>query len=99
MVKSGGWALYRYDPRRVLEDLPPLQLDSKKPTGQVNDYMKLEARFRMVEKMDPVRYKKLLALAQDNALKRWATYEHLAGMTLPQYEATEDTDNESSQES
>jgi len=84
IVKSGGWALYRYDPRRVLEGQPPLQMDSKRPTGQVNDYMKLEARFRMVEKMDPDRYKMLLEAAQDNAAQRWAVYEHLAGMTLPQ---------------
>ena len=52
--------------------------------------MKLEARFRMVEKMDPVRYKGLLELAQDNAEKRWAVYEHLAGLTLPQYETPEE---------
>jgi len=90
LVKSGGWALYRYDPRRVLEGEPPLQMDSRRPTGKVNDYMKLEARFRMVEKMDPVRYKGLLELAQDNAEKRWAVYEHLAGLTLPQYETPEE---------
>ena len=95
-MKSGGWALYRYDPRRVLEDQPPLKLDSRKPTGKVNDYMKLEARFRMVEKMDPIRYRELLVAAQDNASKRWATYEHLAGMTLPQPEPAEETDNETS---
>jgi pyruvate-ferredoxin/flavodoxin oxidoreductase len=96
MVKSGGWALYRYDPRRVLDGQPPLKMDSKRPTGSVNDYMKLEARFRMVEKMDPVRYRMLLEKAQDSAAKRWAVYEHLAGMTLPQLEAAEETDNEPS---
>jgi len=96
MVKSGGWALYRYDPRRVLVGQPPLKMDSKRPTGRVNDYMKLEARFRMVEKMDPVRYRTLLEKAQDSAYKRWAVYEHLAGMTLPQPEAAEETDNEPS---
>jgi len=71
-------------------------MDSKRPTGRVNDYMKLEARFRMVEKMDPVRYKMLLEAAQDNASKRWAVYEHLAGMTLPRQEAAEEADNEPS---
>ena len=48
--------------------------------------MKLEARFRMVEKMDPDRYRMLTEMAQDNAGKRWAVYEHLAGLTLPRYE-------------
>ena len=71
--ESGGWALYRYDPRRVLEGQPPLKMDSEASHRRVNDYMKLEARFRMVEKMDPVRYKMLLEAAQDNAAKRWAS--------------------------
>ena len=92
IVKSGGWALYRYDPLRVLGDEPPLKMDSRRPTGRVHDYMQLEARFRMVEKMDPQRYRHLVGLAQDNAEKRWAVYEHLAGMKLPQFEGAEEAE-------
>ena len=96
LVNAGGWALYRYDPRNALAGKPPLKMDSKRPSGKVNDYMKLEARFRMVEKMDPVRYRSLLEFAQERAEQRWAVYEHLAGMTLPLQETVEETDNEPS---
>jgi hypothetical protein len=58
--------------------------------------MKHEARFRMVEKIDPDRYKMLQEQAQDLASQRWAVYEHLAGMTLPRSEASEEPDSTSS---
>jgi pyruvate-ferredoxin/flavodoxin oxidoreductase len=96
LVSGGGWTLYRHDPRRVLEGEPPMKLDSREPKGRVQDYMKHEARFRMVEKIDPDRYKMLQEQAQDLASQRWAVYEHLAGMTLPRSEASEEPDSTSS---
>ena len=45
--------------------------------------MQHEARFRMVEKIDPERYRYLQQQAQEQAARRWAVFEHLAGMTLP----------------
>ena len=57
--------------------------------------MKHEARFRMVEKIDPERYKKLQQMAQDQAAQRWAVYEHLAGMTLPRGEASDEPESTS----
>lgn len=44
-VASGQWLLYRNDPRRVLKDLNPLQLDSVAPKLPVEDYLMMENRF------------------------------------------------------
>ncbi|HMB64612.1 MAG TPA: 4Fe-4S binding protein, partial [Eudoraea sp.] len=44
-VASGQWLLYRNDPRRLMEDLNPLQLDSVAPRLGVEDYLRLENRF------------------------------------------------------
>jgi pyruvate-ferredoxin/flavodoxin oxidoreductase len=86
-VSSGVWPLYRFDPRRVAAGEPPLKLDSGPPKTSARDYMRNEARFRMVEKGDPERFKRLLATAERDTRKRYAVYEQLAGLTIPQVEA------------
>ncbi|MFN0181535.1 MAG: pyruvate:ferredoxin (flavodoxin) oxidoreductase [Gemmatimonadales bacterium] len=82
-VKSGVWPLYRFDPRRIAEGLPPLALDSKPPSLPVAQYQKNEARFRMAEKLDPARYRQLMAAAERDVARRWAVYQYLAGLTIP----------------
>ena len=82
-VKSGVWPLYRFDPRRVAEGEPPFQLDSGAPRGSVKEYMRNETRFRMVEKVDPKRFKHLQALAQEDAIRRYWVYRKLAGAAMP----------------
>jgi pyruvate-ferredoxin/flavodoxin oxidoreductase len=82
-VASGTWPLYRFDPRRVAAGQPPLQLDSGKPTVPIKEYMRNEARFRIVEKIDPDRFKQLAAAAQREATQRFAIYQQLAGLTVP----------------
>jgi pyruvate-ferredoxin/flavodoxin oxidoreductase len=83
-VNSGVWPLYRYDPRRVERGEPPLILDA--PSGRVSvaEYMRNETRFRIVEKIDPERFRQLAAAARDHAARRVALYEQLARITLPQ---------------
>jgi pyruvate-ferredoxin/flavodoxin oxidoreductase len=83
VVDSGIWPLYRFDPRRIAEGEPPLVLDSGPPKTGVADYMRSETRFRMVEKMDPARFKRLLDEAQQFATQRIAVYQQLAGLTVP----------------
>jgi pyruvate-ferredoxin/flavodoxin oxidoreductase len=83
VVESGIWPLYRYDPRRVAEGLPPLQLDSKPPTGDMLEYMRNETRFRMVEKMDPVRFKALAETSQAYNQRRIALYDYMAKLSFP----------------
>jgi hypothetical protein len=45
--------------------------------------MRNETRFRMVEKIDPERFRRLAAAARDNAARRVALYEQLAHIVLP----------------
>ena len=82
-VESGAWPLYRYDPRRVDAGQPAFQLDSGAPEIPLFQYMRQEARFRMVEKLDPVRFKALLVSAQRSATDRTALYRQLAGIEFP----------------
>ncbi len=77
-VDSGAWLLYRYDPRRALQGLNPLQLDSKPPKIPVEQWMYMETRFKMLTRSKPDEAKRLLDLAQRNAQARWRFYEQLA---------------------
>jgi pyruvate-ferredoxin/flavodoxin oxidoreductase len=82
-VESGTWPLYRFDPRRSAQGQPPLELDSSPPKISALEYMRGETRFQMAEKVDPVRFKRLLAEAQQAATRRFAIYQQLAGITVP----------------
>jgi len=82
-VDSGIWPLYRYDPRRVQAGEPPLSLDSQGGKVNVADYMRNETRFRMVEKIDPERFKRLSAMAAEDSRRRMAVYGHMAKLTVP----------------
>jgi len=82
-VDSGVWPLYRWDPRRVPEGKPPLLLDSGPPKISPREYMRNETRFRMVERRDPERFRRLMALAEQMAARRVAVYQHLANLTVP----------------
>ena len=82
-VDSGVWPLYRWDPRRVPEGKPPLVLDSGPPKISPREYMRNETRFRMVERRDPERFRRLMALAEQMAARRVAVYQHLAHLTVP----------------
>jgi pyruvate-ferredoxin/flavodoxin oxidoreductase len=85
-VSSGVWPLYRFDPRRVAAGEPPLKLDSGAPRTSVQDYMRNETRFRMAEKIDPERFKVLMAAAEHHARQRFSVYQQLAGLTVPRAE-------------
>jgi pyruvate-ferredoxin/flavodoxin oxidoreductase len=82
-VKSGAWPLYRFDPRRSEKGEPPLKLDSTAPSVRYEEYVREQARFRMVEKSDPARFKMLLAAAQAQAERRFAVYRQLAEVRVP----------------
>jgi pyruvate-ferredoxin/flavodoxin oxidoreductase len=80
IVDTGVWPLYRYDPRRTLEGVPPLKLDSGAPKLPIHLFMKQETRFRMIEKRDPERFKRLVEAAQRHADRHYSLYEQLAGV-------------------
>jgi pyruvate-ferredoxin/flavodoxin oxidoreductase len=89
-VDSGVWPLYRFDPRRLTRGEPPLHLDYGPPKARVADYMRNEARFRVVERTDPARFRHFLREAQEAAQKRYSVYQQLAGITVPQAEAKDE---------
>jgi len=82
-VDSGMWPLYRFDPRRLVAGEPPLKLDSPAPKQPVAEFMRNEARFRMVEKIDPQRFKDLAVAAQQAATQRAAIYQQMAQLKVP----------------
>ncbi|MFH1531744.1 MAG: pyruvate:ferredoxin (flavodoxin) oxidoreductase [Pseudomonadota bacterium] len=80
-VDAGIWPLYRFDPRRLARGESPLQMDSPpEPTASVMDFMQNETRFRMVEKMDPVRFRMLAKTAQSQVSEQVKLYKQLAGL-------------------
>jgi pyruvate-ferredoxin/flavodoxin oxidoreductase len=83
-VDSGVWPLFRFDPRRTAEGKPPLHLDYGPPKARVADYMRNESRFRVIERTDPVRFKQFLRASEEAAQQRYAVYQQLAGITVPQ---------------
>jgi pyruvate-ferredoxin/flavodoxin oxidoreductase len=89
-VDSGVWPLFRFDPRRVRQGQPPLALDSGAPKVSAKQYMRNETRFRMVEKLDPERFKRLLDMAEKQAKQRMGIYQQLANLTVPQIPDAED---------
>ncbi len=77
-VSTGYWPLFRFDPRRAQAGEPAMQLESGPPQGDLGKYMRNESRFRVVEQVDPERFKMLLAGAQAHAEARYALYAQMA---------------------
>jgi pyruvate-ferredoxin/flavodoxin oxidoreductase len=82
-VDSGYWPLFRYDPRRLAAGEAPLQLDSPGPRLPLVNYLRNEARFRIVEQQNPERYKALVGEAQAQVRSRYDFYENFAKFTTP----------------
>jgi hypothetical protein len=51
--------------------------------------MRNETRFRMIEKVNPERFERLVQAAQRSAQQRFAVYQQLAGITVPNSEEGE----------
>jgi pyruvate-ferredoxin/flavodoxin oxidoreductase len=85
-VDAEHWLLYRFDPRRTLENQNPLQLDSHGPKMALEKYLAMENRFKMLTKSRPQEARKLFELAQEDVRARYQMYEHLAAQK-PRVEA------------
>ena len=90
-VDCGVWPLYRYDPRRTDTGKPPLIVDAEGGKLPVSEYMGNEARFKMVEKLDPEGYRRYAAESQVAAVRRMAVYRHISHLRLPTSEECEPT--------
>ncbi len=82
-VDSGVWPLFRYDPRRAERGEAPLVVDAKGGRIPAAEYMAQEARFRMVEKIDPEGFRRYARAAQSSAERRMRVYEHMAALRFP----------------
>jgi len=65
IVDAGQWLLYRYNPEKE----KPLQLDSRNPKIPVEQFMRMENRFRNTEMFEQ---------AQKDVDERWKMYSYLA---------------------
>jgi len=82
-VQSGVWPLFRYDPAAGERGEPPLVVDAPGDRLPVADYMRNEARFRMVEQIDPQGFRRYAKGAQQAAERRMAVYRHIAALRFP----------------
>ncbi len=82
-VNSGVWPLYRFDPRRIDRGEPPLVVEHPSGKVSVDDYMRNETRFRIVERLDPDRFRRLAVAAREHSARRVALYEQLSRIVLP----------------
>ncbi|MFC1637192.1 pyruvate:ferredoxin (flavodoxin) oxidoreductase, partial [Planctomycetota bacterium] len=79
-VACGYWPLYRYDPRLKEQGKNPLQLDSKSPTGDFEEYAYGENRYRTLKQSKPEVAAELMKLAANDAAERYALMEQLANL-------------------
>jgi pyruvate-ferredoxin/flavodoxin oxidoreductase len=77
-VHSGYWPLYRFNPLLKDEGKNPLQLDSKAPTFDFEEYVYGENRYRTLRQSKPEMAEKLLKLAKNDAAEKFALLEQLA---------------------
>jgi len=77
-VACGHWPLYRFDPRLKEQGKNPLQLDSKAPTLDVEEYVYGENRYRSLKQSNPDAAVRLLKLAKSDASARYALMEQLS---------------------
>ena len=77
-VECGYWPLYRFDPRLHAQGKNPFQLDSKDPTGNLQDFLMGEVRYASLVQSFPDEAKKLHAQLEVDIKDRWETYKRLA---------------------
>ncbi|MBI3421338.1 MAG: pyruvate:ferredoxin (flavodoxin) oxidoreductase [Acidobacteria bacterium] len=80
-VNSGQWLLYRFNPELMHAGEHPLSLDSPAVKMPVEQFLRMENRFRMLSQSHPDDAARLFAAAQADADARRKFYEHLAAHT------------------
>ncbi len=77
-VESGLWPLYRYNPQNVDEGKNPFKLDSKEPTGNVEEYLYNEVRFKALKDSNPDRAAELLQKIKNDVDRKYKEYQYIA---------------------
>ena len=80
-VACGHWPLYRFDPRLLEQGKNPLQLDSKTPTVDFEEYAYGENRYRSLKQSKPEAAAELIKLAGKDAVQRFKLMEKLANLS------------------
>ena len=77
-VEAGYWFLYRYDPRLKAEGKNPFQLDSKEPTGDIQEFLMGEVRYHTLTIQFPDEAKRLHALLAESQKEKYLKYKAMA---------------------
>ena len=80
MVDAGQWLLYRYHPDRREKGENPLQLDTRRLSTPVEQFLRLENRFNQLLKGNDEEAKQILDAAQHDVDARWKMYQYMAAM-------------------
>lgn len=70
-VQSGYWNLFRYDPRKAMQNENPFTLDSKEPTESYRDFIMNEVRYNALYRAYPDRAEKLFRQAENQAKDKY----------------------------
>ena len=81
-VASGHFPLYRYDPRLIDKGKNPLQLDSKAPSIDFEEFAKTEGRFNMLKRTNPDEAERFTRMEHENVRRRFKYYESLAAINF-----------------
>ncbi len=79
---SGFWPLFRFNPMLTEQGKNPLQLDSKPPREDIEEFAYKQNRFRSLRAADPDRAEMLLKLLREDVIARWKFYEQMANLDL-----------------
>ena len=80
-VECGHWPLYRFDPRLADQGKNPLQMDSKAPTLDFEEYAYGENRYRSLKQAKPEVAAELMKQAKQDTAARVKLMQQLAGLS------------------
>jgi pyruvate-ferredoxin/flavodoxin oxidoreductase len=76
-VEAGYWFNFRYNPALAAEGKDAFSLDSKAPTGDFQEFIKGEARYASLMKVDKERAEELFAKTEEDYKERYAYLQRL----------------------
>ncbi|MDO9566898.1 MAG: pyruvate:ferredoxin (flavodoxin) oxidoreductase [Candidatus Desulfaltia sp.] len=77
-VQCGYWPLYRYNPLLKAEEKNPFILDSKKPDGNLQEFLSGEVRYASLQKTFPEESKRLTVLLEKEYMERYENLKLIA---------------------
>ena len=77
-VDCGYWHLYRYNPSLLAQNQNPFKLDSPKPTGDYEQFIKSETRYSALQKISPNLAEKMYEQSKKYAEQKYNEYLKLS---------------------